>query len=313
MDPFAVLAHGTIRAPPPPVTLPSPPMTRLPLLGLAGVLFAVPAGAQTTPADSMMTDSTAMMADTTVVRMVDTARADALNTQAVAAEGRDFAAALALYDQALVADPTYPPALLGRGNMLSQLGRNAEALPSYEAAAAAAAERGSTFAAVGRSATEYAGIVTGILEQQAAADRLAAEQNATVAEQTAAVEAQTAAIEAASGFLATDPLTPEAAQQAYDQLELARSAGYDANLLAFSYAKALNALTRGAEALPFAQQALEASTEEDKSAYYIQVGIANRYAGNDAAARDAFTQAKAGSWAGWADFYLADMGPVPTP
>ena len=284
-------------------------MTRLPLLGLAGVLFAVPAGAQTVPADSAMADSTAMMADSTAGPVIDTARANTLNSEAVAAESRDFAAALALYDQALVADPTYPPALLGRGNMLSQLGRNAEALPSYEAAAAAAAERGDEFASVGSRATEYAAAVQTILEQQSAAERQAAE----VAAQTAAVEAQTAAIETASSLLATDPLTPEVAQQAYDQLEIARSAGYDANLLAFSYAKALNALTRGEEALPYAQQALEASTEDDKSVYYIQIGIANRFAGNDAAARDAFTSAKAGSWAGWADYYLAEMGPVPTP
>ena len=284
-------------------------MTRLPLLGLAGVLFAVPAGAQTVPADSAMADSTAMMADSTAGPTVDTRRADELNTQAVAAESRDFAAALALYDQALVADPTYPPALLGRGNMLSQLGRNAEARSSYEAAAAAAAERGSGFASVGSRATEYAAAVATLLEQQAVAER----QAAAVAAQTEAVAAQTAAIEAASALLATDHLTPEAAQQAYDQLETARNAGYDANLLAFSYAKALNALTRGAEALPYAQQALQASTDEDKSVYYIQIGIANRFAGDDAAAREAFTAAKTGSWAGWADYYLAEMGPVPTP
>ncbi len=288
-------------------------MTRLPLLGLAGVLFAVPAGAQTVPADSVMADSTAMMADSTAGPVLDTALANRLNTQAVSAESRDFAAALALYDQALVADPSYPLALLGRGNMLSQLGRNAEALPSYEAAAAAAAVRGSEFSAAGARATEYAATVRTLLAQQSADEATAATQAADVAAQTEAVAAQTAAIEAASGFLAVDPLTPEVAQQAYDQLETARTAGYDANLLAFSYAKALNALTRGAEALPYAQQALAASTEEDKSVYFIQIGIANRFAGDDDAARAAFTSAKAGSWAGWADYYLAEMGPVPTP
>ncbi|HEX9951619.1 MAG TPA: tetratricopeptide repeat protein [Rubricoccaceae bacterium] len=283
-------------------------MTRLPLLGLAGVLFAAPVGAQTTPPDStVMADSTAMTADSTAGPTVDTALANTLNTQAVAAERTDFAAALALYDQALVADPTYPPALLGRGNMLSQLGRNEEARASYEAAAASAAVRGAEFARVGTTATTNAGIVAGILAQQAEAARLTAD----VAAQTAAVEIQTAAIQAASALLATDPLTPEAAQQAYDQLEIAREAGYDANGLAFSYAKALNALGRGADALPYAELALASSTEEDKSVYHIQIGIANRFAGNDPAAREAFTAAKAGSWAGWADYYLAEMGAAP--
>ena len=47
--------------------------------------------------------------------------------------------------------------------------------------------------------------------------------------------------------------------------------------------------------------------------YHIQVGIANRFAGDDPAARVAFTAAKAGSWAGWADYYLAEMGAAPAP
>ena len=47
--------------------------------------------------------------------------------------------------------------------------------------------------------------------------------------------------------------------------------------------------------------------------YYIQIGIANRFSGNDPAAREAFTAAKAGTWAGWADHYLAEMGDAPAP
>ncbi|HEX8298938.1 MAG TPA: tetratricopeptide repeat protein [Rubricoccaceae bacterium] len=286
-------------------------MTRLPLLGLAGVLFAAPAGAQTTPADStVMADSTAMVADSTAAPTIDTARALRLNNDAVAAERtQDWTGALALYDQALVADPTYPPALLGRGNMLSQLGRNEEARASYEAAAASATVRGAEFTRVGAEATRNAEIVAADLAARAELAR----QTAAVEAQTAAVAVQTAAIEAATAFLATDPLTPEAAQQAYDQLEIAREAGYDPNGLAFSYAKALNALGRGADALPYAELALASSAEEDKSVYYIQLGIANRFAGNDPAAREAFTAAKAGSWAGWADYYLAEMGDAPQP
>ena len=286
-----------------------PQMTRLPLLGLAGVLFAAaPAGAQTTDSTMVaptMADST-MMSDSTMAATVDTPRAIELNTQAVALERSDFAGALTLYDQALVADPTYPPALLGRGNMLSQLGRNEEARSSYEASAAAAAERGADYARVGETARTNAGIVAGMLAQQAEATRA----NAAAEQQAAAVGLQSEAIDQATALLATDPFTPEVAQQVYDQLERAREAGYDANLLAFQYARSLNTLGRGADALSYAQQALSASTDEDKSAYYIQLGISKRLTGDDPGAREAFTSAKAGSWAGWADYYLAEMGPA---
>lgn len=284
-------------------------MTRLPLLGLAGVLFAAaPANAQTTTDSSMMDTPTEMMADTTMAdssaaTAIDTPRATELNTAAVRLEGSDKAGALALYDQALVADPTYPPALLGRGNMLSNLGRNEEARSSYEAAAAAAAERGSEYARVGTTATTNAGLVSDMLVQEAEVAR----QNAASDQQAAAVVLQSDAIDQATALLAQDPFTAEAAQQVYDQLERAREAGYDASLLAFQYARSLNTLDRGAEALPYAQQALDASADADKSAYYIQLGIAQRLSGNDPAAREAFTQAKSGSWAGWADYYLADM------
>ncbi len=190
--------------------------------------------------------------------------------------------------------------------MLSQLGRNDEARVSYEAAAAAAAERGSDYARVGETARTNAGIVAGMLAQQAEA----ALQAAAAEQQAASVAVQSDAIDQATVLLAADPFTPEAAQQVYDQLERAREAGYDANLLAFQYARALNTLGRGADALPYAQTALDAATDDDKSAYYIQLGIAKRTTGDDPGAREAFTAAKAGSWAGWADYYLADMGPA---
>ena len=282
-------------------------MTRLTLLG-AAALVALPAAAQT-PDSTAMTPGTALVADSALaVSTLDRARASTLNREALAAEGtRDYAAALAVYDRALAADSTYAPALLGRGNMLSQLGRNPEARLSYDAAIAAAAGQ-PAFARVLATATDNSRIVTGLLAEEAAIAR----QQADVDAQTAAVAVQTVAIEAATALLTPDPLTPENAQAGFDQLEAARAAGYDPNSVAFYYAKALNALQRGAEALPYAEQALAASTEADKSVYHIQVGIANRFAGNDPAAREAFTAAKGGSWAGWADHYLGEMGPAPT-
>ena len=284
-------------------------MTRLTLLGFAGTLLAVaPARAQTAPDSTAVPADSVSVADSVAAPVYDTAAARAFNAEAVSAERtRDFEGALAKYDQALVADPTYPPALLGRGNMLSQLGRNADARTSYEAAVAAATVHGADYDQVRAAAVRNVEAVTAILAQEAEVAR----QTADVAAQTAAVAEQTAAIEAATALLTADPVTPEAAQQAYDLLEQARAAGYDPNSVAFYYAKALNSLSRGADALPYAEQALAASTEADKSVFYIQIGIANRFAGNDPAARAAFESAKAGSWAGWADHYLAEMGPAP--
>jgi tetratricopeptide (TPR) repeat protein len=288
-------------------------MTRLTLLGFAGTLLAVsPASAQTAPDSTAAPADAVSVGDSVAVPVYDTAQAAELNTEARRVEQTsDFAAALALYDRALVADPTYAPALLGRGNMLSQLGRNADARTAYEAAIAASTDK-PEYAVVLPVATRNAAIVADLLVQEAEVAR----QNAAVAAQTEAVAEQTAAIEAATALLTADPVTPEAAQQAYDHLERARTAGYDANAVAFYYAKALNSLGRGAEALPYAEQALAAAIAADAtadvSAFYIQLGIANRFAANDPAARAAFESAKAGSWAGWADHYLAEMGPAPT-
>jgi tetratricopeptide (TPR) repeat protein len=283
-------------------------MTRLTLLGFAGALLAVaPATAQTAPDSTAVPADSVSVSDSLAAPVYDTAAAAELNGEALQTEQtRDFAAALALYDRALVADPTYAPAHLGRGNMLSQLGRNADARTAYEAAIAASTDR-PEYAVVLPVATRNAAIVADLLVQEAEAHR----QSEAGRAQAAAVEAQAAAIASATALLTADPVTPEAAQQAYDLLEQARAAGYDPSSVAFYYAKALNSLGRGADALPYAEQALAASTDADKSVFYIQIGIANRFAGNDPAARAAFESAKAGSWAGWADHYLAEMGPAP--
>lgn len=282
-------------------------MTRLTLLGFAGALLAVaPVRAQTTPdttaADTVAVDSVA------AAPAYDTAAARELYREGFAAAETDsLDAALAKFDQALVADPTFPPALYGRANALGRLGRLADARLGYEAAIAAS--QGEENARYRTTAEAALAEVVAIIAQTEENARLTADVEA----QTVAVAEQTAAIEAATALLATDPVTPEAAQQAYDQLERARAAGYDATNIAFYYAKSLNALGRGAEALPYAEQALAANTEADASVFYIQIGIANRFAGNDPAARVAFEAAKAGSWAGWAEHYLAEMGDAPAP
>ena len=294
-------------------------MNRLTLLGVAGALFAAPvATAQTTttpaaPGTVGMTADTLMTADSTVaVRIVDTDGARVLYRAGYALAGASadeasLRGALGKFDEALVADDTFPPALYGRANALGRLGRLEEARAGYEAAIAAS--QGEANKAYRDAATTALAEVETIIADNA----VVAAQNAAIERQNTAVAAQTVAVGQAAALLAEFPLTAENATTGYAQLEAAREAGYDANLLSFYYAKALNALGRGAEALPYAQQALDASTDADKSAYYIQVGLANRFAGDDAAARIAFQEAKTGSWSSWADHYLAEMGDAPAP
>lgn len=275
-------------------------MTRLTLLGLVGALYAVPASAQTTP-----TDSTSLPADSAAAATptYDAVAARALYDEAlVLYNDSSYTDALAKFDEALVANPVYPAALFGRSNTLFNLGRLEDARLAYEATIAAS--QGADDSRVLAAATTTLQRVRDAIAAQQAAEQ----QAAAIAAQNASIEAQSAAVESAVALINADPLTAESAQQAFDLLETAREAGYDANAVAFYYARALNALDRGAEAIPYAEQALAANTEPDASAYYIQLGIANRQAGNDAAARSAFESAKAGSWASWAEYYLREMG-----
>lgn len=291
-------------------------MNRLPLLGLAGTLFAIaPASAQTTMPDSMgtLSDST-MMADTTMtIRVVlDTDGARELNSEGNAlTQTGAFDEALAKFDAALTADSTFAPAMYGRAIALGQLGRLEEAQATYMATIAAS--QAEALANVREASQKNLVAVEEAIVQRDSA--LAA--NAAVEADNAKISTQTAAIESATSRLIEFPVSAENAQAAYDDLERAREAGYDASLLAFQYAQALNALGRGAEALPLAQQALATAQADpevtDLSAYYIQVGIANRFAGDDPGARVAFNEAKSGSWASWADYYLAEMGQPTSP
>lgn len=308
-------------------------MNRLPLLAAAGVLFAAPVSAQIgadsartdrpAPTLSMPADSDTSMTDdsTMTVRVVDTdaarefyreglalaERAPTDTTAAAISRARSaFEGALGKYEQALEADPAFAPALYGRAQSLGRLGRFEESRRAYEATIAAA--QGADLAYVREPAmVDLADVEAAIVQR----DSLLAE-NAEIEASNASIETQTEAVEAASALLTEFPVSEENAQAGYEQLERARLAGYDADDLAFYYAKALNALGRGEEALPYAQQALAASDEADKSPYYIQIGIAQRFSANDPAAREAFEAAKSGSWASWADYYIAEMGAAPS-
>lgn len=267
-------------------------MTRLLLLGLAAAL-ALPASAQTpgampAAADSAATDTTAFVPNPALARP--------LYDEALAmGRAGNYEEALLKYEESLLNDPAFAPSAFGRAQALAQLGRLDDARSAFETAVAVArAANDSRVAAAAEN---------GLMQVQNA---IAARDAAAGA--AASAEARNAAVAEATNLLNADPLSADAAQQGYAALERARAAGYDANLLAFYYAKALLAMDRGAEALPYAQTAVDtADPASDRSGLYVQLGLAQRAAGNTQAAREAFEAAREGSWSGWAEHYLREL------
>lgn len=280
-------------------------MTRSLLLALA--VLALPATAQT--ADSTATGTTLATAsdstasDSTAAFVADPAQARPLYDEALAlGRSSSYEAALLKYEESLMHNPGFAPSAFGRAQALAQLGRLDDARTAFETAVATAraADDSAVLTASQRGLTQ----VEAAIEQR---DANAAAQGAAATE-AARVQAITDAINEATGLLNADPVTPDAAQQAFDALERARTSGYDANLVAFYYAKALLALDRGAEAVPYAQTAVDnADASTDRSGLYVQLGLAQRAAGDTAAARTAFEAAREGAWASWAEHYLREM------
>lgn len=272
-------------------------MPRLLALGLLAALLAVtalPAAAQTTPTDSsaVRMDSTSAATDSTaaprvIVQDPETARElfREGNTLLTADNGEG---ALAKYDEALLYNPAYARAALGRAQALAKLSRFEDARTAYQTAIrmAGTADDAEARATAQRGLTQ----LTNALGRQASA----ADQGAKV--------------QSATSMLQADPVSPAAAAQAYALLEEARTSGYDANLVAFFYAKALNVMGRHADAATYAQAAVTASEgQPDRSAFYIQLGLAHMGAGDKDAARTAFEAAKAGAWASWAEHYITQL------
>ena len=95
-------------------------------------------------------------------------------------------------------------------------------------------------------------------EARATAQRGLSQLTSALDQQASATE-RAAKVQRASTMLQADPVSEGAASQAFTLLEEARVAGYDANLVAFYYAKALNVMGRSADAIPYAQTAVDAS------------------------------------------------------
>lgn len=281
-------------------------MTRSLLLAFA--VLAVPATAQTAdstpaadPTVAAATDSTAT--DSTAAFVADPAQARPLYNEALAlGRSNNYSEALLKYEESLRHNPGFAPSAFGRAQALAQLSRLDDARTAFEEALATA--RAANDSAVQTAAERGLAQVRTAIEQREANS---AAQSAAATE-AARVQVMTDAINEATGLLNSDPVSPDAAQRAYDALERARESGYDANLVAYYYAKALIALDRAAEAVPYAQTAVDAAdATTDRSGLYVQLGLAQRAAGDTAAARAAFEAAREGAWASWAAHYLREL------
>lgn len=276
-------------------------MTRFTLLAALGLGLALPAAAQTT--EPAPTDPAA--ADTTTIE-VDPERARELYDQGVETlSGGDYEAALATFNEALVYNPQYAAAELRRGQALAQLSRLEDARTAFESAIALAeASDAGNAATIVTAATRARDQIAQVLDNQAAAAQAEAAAQSVQAKVTEAIGIL-------QGINITD--TTDAnfgpASEGYALLEQARMEGYDPNLVAEYYAIALNAMARGADAIPFAETALENNADQaDTSRYHILLGLAHMGAGNTAEAQATFEAVEEGqSWHGWAQHFLGQV------
>lgn len=282
-------------------------MTRTALLALFAFAVAGSAAAQT-PADTTDAPADTTASDTTVVVIeLDPERARGLYDEGVGLlRDRDFAAALPLFEQALVYNPEYPAAALGRAQALVGQRMLTDAQAAYQSAIELADRSDASNAAtIKQTAETQLAQVTQALDNQAAAQAQAQAQ----ADAQAAAGATAEKVNQATQMLAGNDISFEQASEAYALLEQARLDGYDANQVAFFYAKALNAMERGADAIPFAETAVEqAAGQDDPSGVYIQLGLAHMGAGNADEARAAFEAIEEGqAWHGWAQHYIGQL------
>ncbi|MGB3544600.1 hypothetical protein [Rubrivirga sp.] len=284
-------------------------MTRFLSLALLAFGLTTVASAQTTDP----TEMPAVEADTVVADSLEAAiEPDPERARELYQEGielfreSNFSDALLKYEEALLYNETYAPAGLGLAQALAQEGRLEDSRNAFEdavamAEASDASNAGTILSAANRGLEQ----VSGVLEARAAQAAAAQEQQAAA---SAAAET-TAKIEQAVQMLNGNDITYEQGTDAYALLEQARMAGYDADLVAFYYAKALIAMERGADAVPYAETALAASEgQADRSSFYIQLGLAHMGAGDADQARAAFESIAEGqAWHGWAQHYIGQL------
>jgi tetratricopeptide (TPR) repeat protein len=109
--------------------------------------------------------------------------------------------------------------------------------------------------------------------------------------------------------LASVPPTLEAGNQAVELMTTVEGRALEDLAYHYRWARALNAAERFADASEHAENAIRLSEDEDdRSAYYYEMGVSLKGMGQATPAREAFDQARTGAWAAWAEYQIASMG-----
>jgi tetratricopeptide (TPR) repeat protein len=260
--------------------------------------LAVPAGAQTATDSLHAHADSAASADSAAAAAAAAARRDSIQAiitmraraQAHYEEGsqllqaNDFEAALIRFEDGIAVDPSSVGNTYGRAFALAQLGREEEALEGFMRAAIVAEAVGDT-AAVRLARTSRDGLV--------------ARRAAGVAPVYNQVDQ----------ILANIPPTLEAGNQAVELMSSVEGRALEDLAYHYRWARSLNAAERFADASAHAENAIRLSEdEEDRSAYYYEMGVALKGMGQATPAREAFDQARTGAWAAWAEYQIAAMG-----
>ena len=209
--------------------------------------------------------------DTIIVRSDDNEARKRFNTGNELLRTEDYEGALAKFDEGLSLDPNSSRNAYGRALALAQLDREDEAVEAFEQAITLSENDEETLNAA-RGAL-------GAIKYRRAMDLVAA-----------------------------NPLPQATATEALPLLEAAEAGGVDAEQLPYQMARVHNVLGNHADAERYAMMAVEANADvDDKSAYYIELGLARMSAGNADGAREAFEMARNGAWSGWAEHYLREL------
>ena len=241
-----------------------------------------------TPADTMDVEMEMVDDSTAITFNPERARELAAEGDALFAEN-NFTGAMDQYTLGLEYDSTYAKNPFGQARTYVKMREYPKAVDAY------------------RLAIQLGDGAEGMTNVVSAARTELEQLEANLAEQQSA-QALADKISRATTLLQSEPVTESAASTAYDLLEETRVAGYDSSQVAFYYAKALNTMGNYSDATHYAQLAVDQSEgQPDRSAFYIQLGLAHKGADNAEAAREAFNMAKEGAWSSWAEHYLNEM------
>lgn len=271
-----------------------------PVLLVVLAAISAPALAQTATPDTIQADAlvdSAASADAAAQAAAAAARRDSIEAirtmraraQASYEEGssllqaEDYAGALIRFEDGIAVDSSSVGNTYGRAFALAQLGRDEEAIVGFVHAGRLADAVGDTAASrLARSSRE------GIVARRAAS--------------VAPVYTQV------DELMATIPPTRESGDRAVALMTTIDEIALKDLVYHYRWSRALNAAERFADAAEHADHAVRLSdSEEDRSAYYYELGVALKGMGQVTPAREAFEQARTGAWAAWAEYQIASM------